>query len=148
MAIIAAREVVSDLANLFLRNVKIVDQPLGCRGDGAFLADGRANGAIGGEQHPAIVPQPGCQWPAEAGPRGDALCSRQARGMLNAAFDAEKLGADRLLGRRGGSEQRAYPAAKKRNVQLCLSARKTARVESQERQSNFSSRGATNPKAR
>ena len=98
LAIEAARKIVADLANLLLDDVKVVDQPLGRRGDGAFLADGLADGAIGGEQHPAVVPQPCRQRTAGSRPRRDALGRREALGMLLEALDAEELAADRLFG--------------------------------------------------
>ena len=98
LAIEAAREIVADLADLLLDDVEVVDQPLGGRRDGAFLADRRADGAIRGEQHPAVVAQPLRQRPTGAGPRRHALGSREALGMLLEALDAEELGADRLFG--------------------------------------------------
>jgi hypothetical protein len=46
---VCATKAQADLANLFLGDVEVVDQPLGRRGDGAFLTDGRADGAILGQ---------------------------------------------------------------------------------------------------
>ncbi len=48
LAIEAAGEIIADLANLLLDNVKVVDQPLCRRRDGALLPDVLADGAIGG----------------------------------------------------------------------------------------------------
>ena len=98
LAIEAAREIVADLANLFLGDVKVVDQPLGRRGDDAFFTDGRGDGAIRGEQHPAVVPEPCRQRSTRPGLRRNALGRRQTLGMLLQALDAEQFAADRLFG--------------------------------------------------
>ncbi len=54
----AAREVVADLANLFLDYMEVVNEPLGCGRDGTFLANCDCDRAIRVEQDPAVFPQP------------------------------------------------------------------------------------------
>ena len=101
-----------DLANLFLHDVKVVDQPLGRRGDDAFLTDGLGDRAIRFEQHPAVVSQPCRQRPTSPGPRRDALSSREALAVLFEALDAEEFAADRLFGVPRGSRPPTREAAK------------------------------------
>ena len=92
-----ARKILADLANLFLRDIKVIDQPFGRRSDCAFLPDGLGGGAICLEQHPAVVPQPFCQ-PSASAPSGrDPLGLREAFGMLLEAFDAEQFRANRFV---------------------------------------------------
>ena len=93
----AARKIVADLANLFLRDIEVVDQPLGRLGDGAFLADGLDGGAVRFEQYPAVVPQPFCQMAAAAWSGRDVLSFRQTLGILLEALDAEQFCANRFV---------------------------------------------------
>jgi hypothetical protein len=97
LAIEAGREVGADLANLFLDDVKVVDQPLGRRGDGAFLTDRLADGAVGGEQHAPVVAQALRERPAGCRSFRHTLRRRQGLGMLLEALDAEQLRTDRLV---------------------------------------------------
>jgi len=56
LAVEAGRKIVLDLADLFVDDVKIVDQPLGRRRDRTVLVGRLRQPAIGIEQNPAIVP--------------------------------------------------------------------------------------------
>ena len=96
-AVKSARQIVADLANLFLRDIEVIDQPLGRRGDSAFFADRRGGGSIRFEQHPAVVPQPVRQPSASATPGRDLLSPREALGVLLEALDAEEFRTNRFV---------------------------------------------------
>jgi hypothetical protein len=97
LAIETAREIVPDLANLFLRDMKVVDQPFRRWRDRAFLTDRGRYRPIRFEQHSAIVAQPLRQPSISPGLRRDTLSCREALGMLFEALDAEQLGPNWLL---------------------------------------------------
>ena len=89
------RQVVADLAQLFVDDVEVVDEPFRRRSDRALLADGLGDHAIGFAQDAAVVLNARQQSPAPA--RRHALRGRQARGVLLEPLDAEELGADRVF---------------------------------------------------
>ena len=97
LAIEARGKIAPDLADLVLDDVEIVDQPFGRRRDRIVVAGRRDDGAIGGQQNPAVVAQPRRQRPAGNGPRRDALGGGKAFGMLLETLDAEELGADGIF---------------------------------------------------
>jgi hypothetical protein len=97
LAIIAAGEVVVDFSDLFVHNVKIIDQPLCGRRDHLVVAHGLAYCAIGPEERPAVVSEPGRQRTAGRGFGRDALRGCEAPRVLLQPFDAEELAPDRLL---------------------------------------------------
>jgi len=97
LAIEAGGQVVADLAELILDDVKIVDEPFRGRRDGALLADGAADRAIGLAQDTAVVVDALQQaMPARrAAPHG--LGGGQALRVLLEPLDAEELRPNRLL---------------------------------------------------
>jgi len=112
LPVVVTWQVVADLAELLLDDVEVVDQPFGRRGDGAFLADGLADGAIRGEQHPAVIPEPRHQRSTDPRPWRHALRRREAFGMLLQALDAEQFAADGLFGFARGSGRQTFEELK------------------------------------
>src|ERR1041384_506964 len=97
LAIIAAGEVVVDFPDLFVHNVKIIDQPFCGRRDDLVFAHGFSYRAIGPEERPALVSAPARQRPAGRGFGRDPLSGCKALRVLLQPFDAEELASDRLL---------------------------------------------------
>src|SRR5205807_2468287 len=97
------RKIVANHADLFLYGVKVIYQPLRRRRYSALFADRLRDGAIGLQQHPAIVPQPCIQ--ARAGLRfvRDTLGSSQTLGVLLEALHAKEFSSNRLFGILNGS---------------------------------------------
>ena len=56
-AIEPARQILADLANLLLREIKVVEQPLVRGRDGALIANGLFDAAIGLEERPGRCPR-------------------------------------------------------------------------------------------
>ncbi len=98
LPIVPGRQIVANLADLFLGDVEVVDQPVGSRRDDMLLADRRGDRAIGGQQHPVIVAQAPVQRPATGAARLHPLGNRQTLGVLLEALDAEQFGANRIIG--------------------------------------------------
>jgi hypothetical protein len=90
----AVREIDADLPNLFLRNIKVVEQPFISRGDGPILADGRLNASIRVEEHPAVGLEPFGEVSAGSVTGRDMLGAGEALSMLLEALDAEEFTAD------------------------------------------------------
>jgi hypothetical protein len=86
-----------DFANLFIHDMKIIDQPLRRWRDDLFFADGFGNGAIGLEQHPTIISEPRPQRSTSRGFHRDALSSCKAFCMLFEPFDAKQFAPNRLF---------------------------------------------------
>ena len=87
----------SDLPNLLLRNVEVVQQPFvrGC--DGVLLTDGLLDASIRVEEHPAVVLQASDEVSAASCTGGDVLRSGEAFSMLLEALDAEEFAANQLV---------------------------------------------------
>src|SRR5216117_600913 len=96
------RQVVPDLAQLLVHDVKVVDEPFRRRGDRALLTDGVGDHAIRLAEHATVVFDTLQQSPPPARLPQGALGGRQALGVLLEALDAEELGADRVLRRLPG----------------------------------------------
>jgi hypothetical protein len=90
----STRKVVADLANLFLCDEKIIEQPFIRRCDVALLANSLLDASVGIEERSAIVFQASIKSPATFWTRRDALRRRQAFGVLLETLDAEKFGAN------------------------------------------------------
>ncbi len=95
--VITWREVGSDLSNLIFREMKIVDQPFGRRGNGSFIRNCGCDDTIGAKKGRIVVANPSRKGPPSLRPRADGLSRSQALGVLFKALDAEKLFADRFL---------------------------------------------------
>ena len=103
LAVKAGGQVVTDLTQLFVHNVEIVDQPFGRRGDRALLADGLGNSPIRFEQHPPVV-QHAWQQPTTLARRGrDALGGGKALGVLLKTLAAEEFRPNRFFELRKGN---------------------------------------------
>jgi len=89
------RKIVSDLADLRLDDMKIVDQPLGGGSDWIVILGRLRDGAIRAEQGPFVVSKPRGKRSADPGPQRDALRGREALGMLLEALRAEQFRSDR-----------------------------------------------------
>jgi hypothetical protein len=85
------RKILPDLAELFLDDVKVVDEPFGGWSDGPFFPDHFGNGAIGLEQSSPVVLHERKQRSALVGIFGDLLGSSEALGVLPEPLDAEQL---------------------------------------------------------
>ena len=98
LAVVAARQIVADLADLLLDDVHVVDEPFR-RGRGhALVADAGRDRAVGAEQHAFVLAQTrGERTSARAACVRHALGGGQALGVLLQALDAEELRADQLL---------------------------------------------------
>jgi hypothetical protein len=114
LPVVVGRQVVADLPQLLIDDVEVVDEPFGSRGDRALLADGQRQGAIAGEQDPAVVGDPGSERDSTPRIGQDGLRRRQRLGVLLQPLDAEQLCQDRLPGsvvRRLGAARSERPAA-------------------------------------
>ena len=97
LSVVAGGQVVTDLTQLFVHDVEIVDQPFCRRGDRPFLTDGLGDSAVRLEEHPPVVldawqqptPMPGCG--------RDRLGSGKALGVLLQTLDAEEFCPNRLF---------------------------------------------------
>ena len=88
LAIVGRRKVLTDLADLFLDDVEVVEQPLGRRSDRPAGVDGRTEATVGGHEHTFVVAQPGLQRPVHDAPRADNLGPGELHGARFEAFDA------------------------------------------------------------
>ncbi len=98
LAVKCGWKIVSDLADLRLDDVIIVDQPLGGGGDWIVILGRLRDGAIRIEQGPFVVSKPRGKRSTDPGPRRDALRGREALGMLLEALRAEQFRSDRSVG--------------------------------------------------
>jgi hypothetical protein len=74
-AVVAPREVIPDLPELFVHDEEVVEQPLLGRGNFALVLDRLDDVAVGGHQHASVLADPGEEEPAPAGLLGGALGS-------------------------------------------------------------------------
>ena len=96
-AVKAGRKIVTNFAQLFLNDIKIIDEPFGRGGDGLFVLNGARRGPIVLEKDAAILQHAWNQRPPFLGGGDHELRGRQTFRVLLQALDAEKLGANRLL---------------------------------------------------
>jgi len=94
LPIVAGRQIVTNLADLLVDEVVVVEQPLGGRCNRATLADRACDGAIRFEQNRLVVFQSSGERSPGRRPRGDGLGRRKALGMLLETLDTEELLAD------------------------------------------------------
>ncbi len=99
LAVEAGRQIVLDLADLFLGDVIVVEQPLRRRRHRAMLARRLDDGAISFGDDGGVVVEPGRQRTAALDIGRDALGRGEAGRVLLQAFDAEEFRADRSFGR-------------------------------------------------
>ncbi len=101
-SVIAGWQVVVDLAQLFVDDVIIVDQPLRRRCDGVLLADCLGNCTIRFEQHPPVVEHARQQRTTLARRGRDALGFGKALRVLLKPLAAEEFSPNRFFERRKG----------------------------------------------
>ncbi len=109
LAIEGRRQVLADLAQLLLDEVEVVDQPLRRRCHRALRPQRFGDGAVGGQQHPAVLPHPGPQPAVPGPPAAHPLRAGERRRVLLEALDAPELVADRLLDAGERRRQRRAP---------------------------------------
>ena len=94
----AGGKVVANFAKLFLNDVKVIDQPFRCRGDGEVLLNRLGSGTVIFQQRAAVFGYARYKRTAAIGIRRNSLSSGQAFGMLFQTLDTEKLCANGLFG--------------------------------------------------
>ena len=98
LAVVVAREVVADLAELLVDDREVVDEPLGGRRDRAFVLDRLRQHPIRLDQHATVVGDAGrIAMPRSVRAVARVWAAASVRGVLFQAFDAEQFGDDRLL---------------------------------------------------
>ncbi|HXR35439.1 MAG TPA: hypothetical protein VN754_05795 [Candidatus Binataceae bacterium] len=98
LPVVSGRKIVANQADLFLRSVKVIYQPLRRWRYRALLMNRLRDGAIRLHQHPAVVPKPGSQAPPGLWFIRNTLGDSQTRGVLLQALHAEEFGPNWLLG--------------------------------------------------
>ena len=96
-AVVALREVVSDLPELLVHDVEVVEEPLRGGRDLALLPDRLGDVPVRGQEDPPVLANPGEKIPSFGGLLGGACGRRQALGVLLQALGAKELGADRFF---------------------------------------------------
>ena len=91
LPIIAGRQIGTDVVDLPLDEIVVVEQPLRCRGDGAILVRRLGDGAMRIEEHCRVFGEPTRQRMAPDRLWCHRLSCRQAPRVLLDAFDAEEL---------------------------------------------------------
>ena len=102
LPIVGRRQIVLDLAYLFLDDVEIVEQPLGSRRDRTIAACFVGERMVGCDQNPRVVVHARPHASAGLGTSRDALRSRERFRVLLQSLDTEQLRANGLVGRQGG----------------------------------------------
>ena len=97
LSVEARRHVIADLAKLFVDNVEVIDQPLGCGGNLMLLMNRPGNGPVGFQQHAPVLQDTRSEQPTRPRFGEHDLRSRKAFSVLLEALDAEELGADGLF---------------------------------------------------
>src|SRR5712672_966340 len=94
LAVILARKVVANFANLLLDNMKVIDQPFGGGGYRTLFTNRGRGAAIDFEQDSGVGADPRRYRASRAGAVGDALRNRQRLAMQLETLDTEQLRAD------------------------------------------------------
>jgi hypothetical protein len=97
LAVVVGRQVVADLAELFVDDRVVVDQPLGRRRDCALVLDRAGKDAVRLEQDAAVLGDAGLDRGSPAGRVGDPLRGGKRLGVLFEPLDAEEFAQDRLF---------------------------------------------------
>jgi hypothetical protein len=95
--VVASREVVPNVPDLFVHGMEVVEEPLrgGC--DLPVLLHRFGNVPVCGQKYPCVLVDPGEEIPSSGELLGSALGRGQALGMLLQTLDTEDLGADRFF---------------------------------------------------
>ncbi len=97
LAVVVRGQVVADLAELFVDDGEVVDEPLCGRRDRSFVLDRPGQDAVRLHQDAAVLGDAGPDGMTAPRPVGDRLGGCQRPGVLLEPFHAEELGEDRLL---------------------------------------------------
>ena len=97
LVVVVGGQIILDLAQLLVDDVEVVHEPFGGRRDRALFPDGTGERAVGSEQDAPVLGDAGPDDMPVTRVAGDRLGSRERRGVLLQALDAEELGEDRLL---------------------------------------------------
>jgi len=104
----AAREVVSDLSDLPVHDVKVVEDPLLGLRDLTLLSNRLDDVPVPSEKHPPVLADTGEKPAPPYAFIGGGLGRGQALGVLPKPFDTEHLGPDRLLHLRRSRDHALY----------------------------------------
>ncbi len=96
-AVIALREVVANVPDLFVDDVEVVEQPLRGRRDRLSLPHRLGDVPVSSQENPRVVIDPGEEIQSFRGLLSRALGRGQALGVLLQPLHTEDLGTDRLL---------------------------------------------------
>ncbi len=94
LSVEARRQVVVDLANLLLDDVKVVDEPFGGRRDRSFFADRVGDGPVRLEEDAGVFVDPWRDPPTASAAGGDPLRHGKAFRVLLETLDTEELCSD------------------------------------------------------
>ena len=119
-AVVAFREVVPNVPDLFVDNMEVVEQPLRSRCDLPLLLDCLGNVPVCSQKDLRVVVDPGEEIPTSGRLLSGALGRGQALGVLLQPLHAEDLGADRLVHLRGGDHDGVGSAHFQLSFRLCL----------------------------
>ena len=97
LAIKAGGQIVSNLAELLLNNVEIIDEPFGCRCYGLLKRDRLRSFPVIFQEDTAVFENARKQWPPLVRTFGDGLSGGKGFGMLLQALDTEQFSANRLF---------------------------------------------------
>src|SRR5512144_2505832 len=93
LAVVTGRQVITDLTELFLHNVKIVHQPFGRRRNRPFRTDRLGERAISRQEDTPILLDPWQQSTCRTSFSSNRLRRGETLGMLFQTFDTEKFSA-------------------------------------------------------
>ncbi len=88
---------IANVAQLFVDDVKIIDQPFGCRRNRALQTDCLRDFAIGRQQHATILFHPGSEFTSPGGSLSNALFGSERFRVMLDTLDTENFSAYRLL---------------------------------------------------
>ena len=94
-AVVAFRKVVSDLSELLVHDVEVVEEPFLGERDLTLLLDRLDDIVVRRQKYAPVLADPGKKTPSLGGCLGDSLGRGEALGVLLEALDPEQLGADR-----------------------------------------------------
>ncbi|HEV8242886.1 MAG TPA: hypothetical protein VGQ07_02750 [Nitrospirales bacterium] len=97
LSVEARRQIIADLAKLFIDDVEVIDQPLGCGGNLMLFLNRPGNGPVGLQQHAPVLQDTRSEQPALPRFGENDLRSGKTFSVLLEALDAEELGADGLF---------------------------------------------------
>ena len=119
-AVVAFREVIANIPDLFVDDMEVIEQPLRGRCDLPLLPHRLGNVPVCGQKDPRVVVDPCEEIPSSRGLLGSALRRGQALSVLFQALHAEDLGADRLVHLRRRRYESVFGVHFQLSFRLCL----------------------------